>query len=81
MPYKFWKMFDDSTYEPRKSMEEPVPEDIMKTLNSLPTFQKWYDESMAPEEFVKLQPAKDTLNQFLTARDDLLKVVRGRMIQ
>lgn len=77
---RYWKQFDDSTWEPSRSIETAVDPVIMQTLLNLPLFEQFYDENLSPEEFVKLQPSRDTLNQFLNARDELLKIVRARMV-
>ncbi|CAD7961204.1 unnamed protein product [Amoebophrya sp. A120] len=80
MPYRWWKQFDESDVEPRRSIEEDVPSEVMQTLTKLPLFGQFYDENLPESEFMKLQPTKDTLTQFLTARDDLLKIVRVRFL-
>lgn len=80
MPYRWWKQFDDSDLEPKVTIEQEVPADILATLSKLPLFAKMYDETLPDTEFSKFQVTKDTLTQFLTARDDLIKIVRARML-
>ena len=82
MPYKFWQQFDaiPEPYEVKRTIEDPIEPAIMATLEKLKFFQTVYDEKLAHTEFIKLSATKDTLNQFLSARDDLLKIIRERMI-
>lgn len=81
MPYKWWNMFDTCDVEPSRTIDVPISDTTMTTLNKLPFFTDvLYNENLAHSEFEKLQPTKDTLNQFLGARDDLLKIIRARML-
>jgi len=80
MPYRWWKQFDQSDVMPRRSIEEEIDPTIMATLQKLPPFLQMYDENLPETEFQNLQATKDTLLQFLNARDDLIKIVRARMV-
>ena len=92
MPAKWWRLFlkgveEDKTIpeveETGVTIDKAVDPAILEgTLLKIPFFKDvLYNENLEICKFEGLQPSKDTLNQFLSARDDLLKIVRARMIK
>jgi transaldolase len=83
MPYAWWKRFNASAVVPRRSIEEPVREEILRgLLEAFPDFHRAYDEdALPPPQFVHYGPSAHTLQQFLAGYDRLVGLVRARMLR
>ena len=83
MPYAWWKRFNASTVTLRRSVDEPVREEIVHDLaGAFPDFRKAYDENaLAPAEFAGFGPSVHTLQQVLAGYDRLVGLVRSRMVR
>jgi transaldolase len=83
MPYAWWKQFDASDIEVEETLDRPVEPRIVEALYAkFRDFRRAYDESgMAPEEFVHYGATVHTLNQFIGGYQDLLAIVRERMLR
>jgi transaldolase len=81
MPYKWWREFNASDVTPRRSLDEPVPKDILRALlGAFPDFRAAYTaDGLRPEMFEAYGPSVHTLRQFLAGYDQLLELVRDRM--
>lgn len=82
MPYKWWKQFDGSAREPRVNVEDPIDPKIIDALSAhFADFRAAYDErGLAVEQFRTFGPTVATLNQFLGGYEQLLAIVRSRML-
>lgn len=79
--YGWHKRLNACDIEVKERINEPVPEQYMKQLLTLPEFIKSYKEdAMTPEEFQYYGGFRDTLNQFLGGYDDLCKLIRSYMV-
>jgi transaldolase len=83
MPYAWWKQFEASEVEVEATLERPVEPRVVDTLyRRFPDFRRAYDEGgLAPDEFVRYGASVHTLQQFLGGYQDLLGVVRERMVR
>lgn len=83
MPYKWWKQFDVCDISPLRSLERPVAAHIVDALYfHFADFRRAYDEdALAPEDFTGFGASVHTLLQFLAGYQQLLDVVRGRMLK
>ncbi|OGR03021.1 MAG: transaldolase [Deltaproteobacteria bacterium RIFOXYA12_FULL_61_11] len=83
IPYDWWQRFDHSTFELRRSIEEPVPAKILVQLQrELPDFIRAYEpEGLAPADFLGFGPSRHTLLQFLEGYQNLVGLVRRRMLR
>ncbi|MEQ1878653.1 MAG: transaldolase family protein [Bdellovibrionia bacterium] len=83
IPYSWWKQFNNSDISPRLSLEEPLSPSILAQLHGkFGEFRKAYDEfGLQPSEFGRYGATLHTLNQFLAGYQDLLGIVRERMIR
>jgi transaldolase len=83
IPYKWWKKFNDMNVEVTEKLHLPVDDRIVNELrDKFSDFRQMYDEnSLQPSEFATLGAAKHTLNQFLSAYDGLVGVIRERILQ
>jgi transaldolase len=82
IPYKWWKQFDQSARAVRASLNEPVDEKIVAELSAkFPDFRAAYEEKgLTPPQFVRYGASVHTLSQFLAGYQQLLEIVRGRML-
>ena len=82
MPYKYWKQFESSEIVPAKTLETPVDNSTLQELRSkFPDFKKAYDlDALTQTQFARFEPSVRTLRQFLEGYQDLLKLVRERML-
>lgn len=82
MPYAWWKRFEASDITPRKTLDEPVAPDVVDALTrSIPEFRRAYDErGMEPGEFAAYGASVHTLRQFLGGYQQLVELVRDRML-
>jgi len=83
MPYAWWKQFNASDVTPSRRIDEPVPEPILRALQSkFKDFNRAYEpDGMKPEEFASFGATVHTLNQFLGGYADLVAYVRDRMVR
>jgi transaldolase len=83
MPYAWWKQFNASDIEVRETLDQPVEPRIVDELTrKFPDFVKAYEEgAIRPEEFVRYGASIHTLNQFIGGYQDLLALVRERMLR
>jgi transaldolase len=83
MPYAWWKQFEASDIEVAETLDRPVEPRIVEALYAkFRDFRRAYDENgMAPEEFVHYGATIHTLSQFIGGYQDLLAVVRERMLR
>ena len=82
IPYKWWKQFDQSARAVRLTLEGPVEEKIVAELSAkFPDFRAAYDEKgLTPPQFVHYGASINTLSQFLAGYQQLLEIVRSRML-
>lgn len=83
LPYAWWKQFEASDIEVTSTLDQPVAPRILDALYAkFPEFRRAYDEhGLAPEEFVHYGATVHTLHQFIGGYEDLLTLVRDRMLQ
>jgi transaldolase len=83
MPYAWWKQFEASDIDVEETLDRPVDPRIVEALYSkFRDFRRAYDENgMSPEEFVHYGATIHTLNQFIGGYQDLLAIVRERMLR
>lgn len=82
MPYVWWKQFEASDIEVAGTLGRPVKPEIVEALHrNFEDFRLAYDEgALAPEAFASYGASVHTLNQFLGGFQDLLGLVRERML-
>lgn len=82
MPYPWWKQFEASDIEVEDTLHKPVNPEIVATLQKkFKDFNLAYDEgALKPEQFVSFGATVHTLQQFLGGYQDLLGLVRDRML-
>jgi transaldolase len=83
MPYAWWKQFEASDVEVALTLHRPVEARIVEALYAkFREFRRAYDENgLAPEEFVHYGATVHTLGQFIAGYQDLLAIVRERMLR
>jgi transaldolase len=83
MPYAWWKQFEASDIPVEETLERPVEPRIVETLlRKFPDFARAYSEDgIAPGDFARYGASLHTLNQFLGGYQDLLGLVRERMVR
>jgi transaldolase len=83
MPYAWWKQFEASDIEVAETLDRPVEPRIVEALYAkFRDFRRAYDENgMTPEEFEHYGATIHTLNQFIGGYQDLLAIVRERMLR
>ncbi|HRB14006.1 MAG TPA: transaldolase family protein, partial [Vicinamibacteria bacterium] len=82
MPYPWWKQFEASDIEVEETLDRPVRPEMVEALQrKFKDFNLAYDEgAIAPEVFASFGASVHTLNQFLGGFQDLLGLVRERML-
>ena len=82
MPYPWWKQFEASDIEVEETLDRPVREEVIATLlRKFKDFHSAYDEgALAPDAFASFGASVHTLNQFLGGYQELLGLVRDRML-
>ena len=82
MPYPWWKQFEASDIAVEDTLERPVrPEIVAELQRKFKDFPLAYEEgALKPADFVSYGATVHTLNQFLGGYQDLLGVVRDRML-
>jgi transaldolase len=83
IPYTWWKQFEASDVEVRPTLDEPVDPEVVETLcRRFEDFRRAYGvDTLPPEEFIRFGPTIHTLNQFIGGYQDLLGLVRERMLR
>lgn len=83
IPYAWWKQFEASDHEVKPTLDEPMDPAVVETLGRrFVDFRRAYGvDSIAPAEFVHFGPTIHTLNQFIGGYQDLLGLVRERMLR
>jgi transaldolase len=81
-PFEWQKRFNESDIEVTSRIERPVDPRIVEELTrKFEDFRLAYDErGMKPEEFDTFGSTRRTLRQFCKAVDDLVVLIRDRMI-
>lgn len=82
IPAKWWRQFDASAREVRVTIDDPVDPKILTELSAkFPDFRAAYEEKgLTIPEFVRYGASVHTLNQFLGGYQQLLEIVRSRML-
>jgi transaldolase len=82
MPYPWWKQFEASDVEVEETLDRPVRPEILATLlRKFKDFELAYNEgALPPAAFASYGASVHTLNQFLGGYQDLLGLVRERML-
>ena len=82
IPWKWWKQFDGSARAVRATIDDPVDPKILAELTAkFPDFRSAYEEKgMAIPDFVRYGASVHTLTQFLGGYQQLLEIVRSRML-
>jgi transaldolase len=83
IPYNWWTQFENSDVEVAPSLDEPVDPRIVDGLYAgFADFRAAYDQDgLKPEQFVRYGASIHTLNQFIGGYNDLLALVRERMLR
>ena len=82
MPYPWWKQFEASDIEVATTLDRPVRPEVLSALRrKFKDFELAYNEgAIAPASFASFGASVHTLNQFLSGFQDLLGLVRERML-
>jgi transaldolase len=82
MPYAWWKQFEASDIPVEETLDRPVRDEVLRSLQrKFKDFNLAYDEgALAPEAFASYGATVHTLHQFLGGFQDLLGLVRERML-
>lgn len=83
IPYKWWKQFDGSSQDARLTIDDPDdPARLAELRAKFPDFVAAYEEDgLSMPEFVRYGASVATLQQFLGGYDQLVALVRGRMLR
>ncbi len=82
IPFRWHKKINACNIDVVSRIDEPVKEEYKNELKKLEEFTKSFDEKgMKPGEFEKYGGFKTTLASFIAGYDELLKLVRGYMIE
>ncbi|WP_273399793.1 transaldolase family protein [Traorella massiliensis] len=82
IPYAWQLKYNESNYEIKDYMSQPVNPDYLSKLMKLEEFRKAYDENgLKPEDFEHYGAFKATITSFLGGYDDLCKLIRGYMVK
>jgi transaldolase len=80
-PFAWQQKIQQSGHDPVERIHEPVAEDVLTSLRTLPDFVRAYEpDGMTPEEFDAFGPTRKTLRQFLAADEELDQVVRDILV-
>jgi len=82
IPYAWWQQFNASGITPERRIDQPVDPAIVASLEThFEDFRRAYaEDGMQPREFVRFGASAHTLEQFLNGYQELLEVVRKRML-
>lgn len=82
IPYAWQKKYNQSQYEIKNYMDEPVKKEYLDKLLELDEFKKAYNEDgLLPEEFEHYGAFVMTMQSFLDGYDELCKLIRGYMVK
>jgi transaldolase len=83
MPYRWWTQFEVSDLEPAATLDQPVEPRIVNALEArFPDFRSAIaPDGLAPDAFAAWGPSVHTLQQFLGGWQQLVEIVRGRMLR
>ncbi|MBX7184365.1 MAG: transaldolase family protein [Vicinamibacteria bacterium] len=83
MPYAWWKQFEASDIEVEETLDRKVRPEVLEALQrKFRDFNLAYDEgALAPPAFASYGASVHTLNQFLGGYQELLGLVRERMLE
>ena len=83
IPYAWWKQFESSDIPVQPTLDQPVDPAVVDTLSRrFEDFRRAYGpDTLAPEDFARFGPTIHTLNQFIGGYQDLLGLVRERMLR
>jgi len=80
IPYKYQVRFNESDFEVKQAIDNPVDPYYIEQLMTLPDFVKAY-EKMDVSEFDDFGPVNITLDAFMNGYDELVRIIRKCMIQ
>jgi transaldolase len=81
IPYPWWTQFNAKGAPPRRTLDTPVEPAILAALQTIPDFRRAYGaDGMKPEEFAGYGASVHTLRQFLGGYQQLVELVRDRML-
>ena len=83
IPYAWWKQFEASDIEVKPTLDCPVDPAVVETLSRrFEDFRRAYGVgTLSVDEFARFGPTIHTLNQFIGGYQDLLGLVRERMLR
>lgn len=83
IPYAWWKQFNASGIVPQRTIDTPVDEKVVSSLEThFEDFRRAYEvDGLRPQEFGSFGASVHTLEQFLGGYQKLLEVVRQRMLR
>jgi transaldolase len=83
IPYSWWKQFEASDVEVKPTLDCPVDPKVVETLSRrFEDFRRAYGvDTLKVDEFARFGPTIHTLNQFIGGYQDLLGLVRERMLR
>ena len=83
IPYAWWKQFEGSDIPVRATLDEPVDPAVVETLSRrFEDFRRAYGvDTLAVDDFAHFGPTIHTLTQFIGGYQDLLGLVRERMLR
>lgn len=83
IPYAWWNQYEASDVPVEPTLERPVPEAVVDTLlRCFPDFRSAYaEDGLRPPQFVRYGASVHTLHQFIGGYQDLLAIVRDRMLR
>jgi len=83
IPYAWWKQFEASDVGVQPTLDQPVDPAVIETLSRrFEDFRRAYGvDTLAPDDFARFGPTIHTLNQFIGGYQDLLGLVRERMLR
>jgi len=81
IPFKYQKLFNSSGIKVESRMDTPVDAKILAELMRFEEFRRSYnEEGLKVEEFDTFGPTRRTLRQFIAGYQDLVGLIRERMI-
>jgi transaldolase len=83
IPYAWWKQFESSDIPVQPTLDQPVDPAVVSVLRQrFEDFRRAYEpDGLVPEDFARFGPTIHTLNQFIGGYQDLLGLVRERMLR
>jgi transaldolase len=83
MPYRWWTQFEASDVEPAATLARPVDPQIITALEThCADFRRAFmPDGLEPAAFASWGPSVHTLQQFMGGWQQLVDIVRGRMLR